>query len=96
MTAFINQQSDRELAQRVQHCLQQKSTDFRKLAVLADQGTIRLSGAVSSYYLRQLANTMAQHVPGVLHVVDELHVAVAKPKLPKPLVKKEATKSCLN
>jgi hypothetical protein len=72
-----------ELAGRVRLSLTQRRPEFCKLSVREDNGTVELSGEISSYYLRQLAITIARHVAGVLHVRDEMHVPLFQglPKL---------------
>jgi osmotically-inducible protein OsmY len=65
-----------ELAQRVRDCLLNKQAEFRLLDVWADRGTVKLSGPMNSFYLRQLAISLARRLPGVLHVVDDMHVVL--------------------
>jgi osmotically-inducible protein OsmY len=67
-------QCDEWLAERVKLSLNQRRPEFCKLSVWADFGTIELSGEIGSFYLRQLAISIAKHVAGVLHVRDEMHV----------------------
>jgi len=39
-----------------------------------EQGTLVLSGRVTSFYQKQLAQTVARHVPGVRRVLNNLEV----------------------
>lgn len=65
---------DQDLAERVGLFLQMKRPELANLLVSAVDGEIRLRGSVSSYYLRQLAISVAQHVAGVLRVIDRIEV----------------------
>lgn len=67
---------DALLEMRVKAYLATKRPALGKLSVSADAGTVRLSGPVSSFYLRQLALSAASRVAGVLHVVDDIEVPV--------------------
>lgn len=40
-----------------------------------DDGTLTLSGKLPSYYLKQMLQTVVQHVPGVLHIRNQVEVA---------------------
>ena len=65
---------DEWLAERVRLSLNQRRPEFCKLFVWADNGTVELSGEIGSFYLRQLAISIAKHVAGVLKVRDAMHV----------------------
>jgi hypothetical protein len=47
---------------------------LRLLNVEAQDGTVTLSGRVASYYHRQLAQSRARHVAGVVRLIDALTV----------------------
>jgi hypothetical protein len=64
--------TDANLARNVRLFLSGRS--FRQISVSAEKGTIRLSGLVHSFSLRQVATAMAKRVAGVRHVVDDLEV----------------------
>lgn len=51
--------------------------ELREVACDFRQGELRLQGKVSSFYLKQMAITMAQRIEGVLQVRDELRVPMA-------------------
>lgn len=65
---------DQDLAERVSLFLQMKRPEIANLLVSAVDGEIRLRGSVGSYDLRQLAISVAQHVAGVLRVIDRIEV----------------------
>jgi osmotically-inducible protein OsmY len=50
---------------------------LRKVQVLASARTITLQGSVPSYYLKQLAQTVAKRVDGVATVVNDTVVLPA-------------------
>ncbi|HEX3656336.1 MAG TPA: BON domain-containing protein [Pirellulales bacterium] len=54
---------------------------FRFLRVEVADGTVTLSGRVGSYYERQLAQSRARRVPGVIRLVDAMTV-VERPSRP--------------
>lgn len=68
------QSFDAELAGRVRTYLVECRQEFRRLSIWAEQGTVRLSGRVNSFYRRQLALATAQRVDGVVRVVDDMQV----------------------
>ncbi|MEM9941690.1 MAG: BON domain-containing protein [Planctomycetota bacterium] len=47
---------------------------FRKLAICVDRGIVTLTGAVQSYYEKQIALTSCLNVPGVLSLIDNVTV----------------------
>jgi len=57
---------------------------FRFLRVEAADGIVTLSGRVGSYYERQLAQSRARRVPGVIRLVDALTV-IERPSRPSGL-----------
>ncbi|HTN73908.1 MAG TPA: BON domain-containing protein [Pirellulaceae bacterium] len=65
---------DGELTKRVGMYLVSARRELGTLVVNSQDGIVRLTGSVSSFYLRQLAVACAQRVAGVRSVVDELHV----------------------
>jgi osmotically-inducible protein OsmY len=79
--------ADADLAQRVQQFLVSRRRELRGVSVDAECGNVRLSGAVASYHLKQLAYMLARHVHGVLGVLDELRVgASVRPPIESPAV----------
>jgi osmotically-inducible protein OsmY len=50
--------------------------ELARLGIRVDGGTVRLSGQVASFYLRQLALSAARRVAGVQCVVDEIEVPI--------------------
>ncbi len=57
---------------------------FRRLARVKCESrgtTIVLYGATSSYYQKQLAQTIAAKVPGVHHVINQLQVIDVHPMI---------------
>lgn len=54
---------------------------LRHLRAEANEGTITLSGRVTTYYERQLAQSRARRVPGVIRLIDTVNV-VERPKGP--------------
>jgi osmotically-inducible protein OsmY len=67
---------DRQLQERVQQVI--NSTGYhvlsRSVEVHATDGCVTLTGAVSRYYLKQLAQTAAMQVAGVNGLQNELRV----------------------
>ena len=63
-----------ELAKKVRLFLNANRTGFRGVGVWADEGTVRLSGSLRSFFLRQMAVALAKRVAGVRHVLDDLEV----------------------
>ncbi len=56
---------------------QLRASPYRELARTACRvyrGVAILDGDVSSYYMKQLAQTVALRVPGVLRIVNQIHV----------------------
>lgn len=66
--------ADAELAKKVQLFLSANRRGFRRVSVWAEGETVRLSGPVESFYLRQLAAALAKRVAGVRYVLDDLEV----------------------
>jgi len=67
-----------ELASRVRLTLDRADYPvFHGLTVTEDEGTIVLDGRLPSYYLKQVAQTVAASVNGVRRVVN--HVQVERP-----------------
>ena len=69
-----NDATDDDLATRVQRFLTANRRGFSELSICAQSGTVRLSGPVSSFFLRQTAIALAKKVVGVYNVVDDLKV----------------------
>lgn len=47
---------------------------LRAVRCHAQKATVRLSGNLSSYHLKQIAQTVAIRVPGVYQVINEIEV----------------------
>lgn len=65
---------DADLAKNVELFLNGIRGGFQSIGVSASGGTVKLSGFVASFYLRQLAVETTKHVAGVRRVIDELEV----------------------
>jgi osmotically-inducible protein OsmY len=63
-----------DLAKAVRLFLTANRRGFREVSVWAESGTVRLCGPVHSFFLRQMAVTLAKKVTGVHHVIDDLEV----------------------
>lgn len=70
---------DADLAKRVGLALVAKWMELRNVDVWADRGSVRLAGTVKSFYVRQLAVSLARHVAGVVEIIDELEVESEQP-----------------
>jgi osmotically-inducible protein OsmY len=67
---------DIQLADRVTRALRQTGySALRQIKVAIHRRAVRLSGQVSSYYLKQIAQTTALAVPGVQHIDNDLEVS---------------------
>jgi osmotically-inducible protein OsmY len=74
---------DRSLAEAVQQTLMAKIPQLGSIHVdETGPRTVHLSGTVNSFYLRQLAFSIARHVAGVGHVSDGIRVVY--PDRPRP------------
>jgi osmotically-inducible protein OsmY len=67
---------DTDLARNVRQFLDTHRNGFQRVSIRSEKGTVRLSGHVGSFFLRQMAIAMAKRVAGVRHVVDDLKVDV--------------------
>lgn len=65
---------DADIAEKVGLCLKGIRGGFQRIGVSVTCGTVRLSGLVGSFYLRQLAIETTKHLAGVRRVIDELEV----------------------
>src|SRR5687768_15443332 len=65
---------ERELEQRVKAYLLATRAELARVRVRADGSTVKLTGQVATFYLRQLALAAAQRVAGVQCVADDLDV----------------------
>ena len=67
--------SDVPLEQRVRSYLDNmESGTFRGVVVEAKAGTVTLTGVVTSYYAKQLAQEFAKRIPGVVSVINLIEV----------------------
>lgn len=79
--------ADCDLDRRVQRFLKAMRPELAAVEVIAvDEGLVQLEGAVSSYYLRQLAVAGAKRCAGVRHVVDDIVVTSCGDELQSPVV----------
>jgi osmotically-inducible protein OsmY len=78
--------ADADLARNVRLFLGAHRNGFQRITVWAESGTVRLSGPVGSFFLRQMAIAMAKRVAGVRHVVDDLEV-----DLPRQIARSRVT-----
>jgi len=68
---------DGDIALRVEDFLsRQHFPSFQNLDLEVSQGTLTVRGQVKSFYEKQIAMSICQHVPGVLQFVDEIAVGV--------------------
>ncbi|MCA9160842.1 MAG: BON domain-containing protein [Planctomycetales bacterium] len=51
--------------------------EVQKTTCLFHKGVLLLRGEVSSYYLKQIAQTVLMNVEGVNHIVNTIHVRTA-------------------
>jgi osmotically-inducible protein OsmY len=67
--------SDVPLEQRVRSHLEGNgSASFCSVAVAAERGTVTLTGTVTSFYAKQLAQEFTRRVPGVVCVINLIEV----------------------
>lgn len=71
-----------ELEQRVKLYLTATRPELAMVRVRAHGSTVRLSGEVATFYLRQLALSAAKHVAGVQCVDDDIEVAFTRGQPP--------------
>jgi osmotically-inducible protein OsmY len=50
--------------------------EVRETTCLFNNGLILLQGRVSSYYLKQMAQTLLMNTPGVRHIVNTIQVVI--------------------
>ena len=68
--------SDVPLEQRVRlHLDGNGCTECRNVVVAAESGTVTLTGTVTSFYAKQLAQEFTRRVPGVVSVINLIEVA---------------------
>lgn len=65
---------EEDLARRVRLFLASQRPELGKLLIQVQGDSVRLTGPVSSYYVRQLALASASRVAAVRHIVDEIEV----------------------
>ena len=63
------------LERRVRLFIAATRPQFARICVQTECGTVRLSGQVASFYLRQLAIGAARRVAGVQRIIDEIEVS---------------------
>lgn len=75
MVTAAKSNENRDLERRVTNFFSNRHVgSLRQLQVEADCGVVTIRGQVKSYYEKQLGQTLARHVAGVLRVVDEVEV----------------------
>ena len=75
MTNISFPQTDHPLAYRVWLAIHSKDKRLREVVVdVTGHQTIHLSGNVNSFELRQVAVSIARHIPGVQQVSDGIRV----------------------
>jgi osmotically-inducible protein OsmY len=68
--------TDQDLERRVLTYLETRQIPgVRWIEVQADQGIVKLSGTVRTFYQKQLCTHCTRRVAGVVQVVDEISVA---------------------
>lgn len=73
-TARVDEVHD-ALSGLIKHKLSAKHRyELSQLLVSCRRGVVRLSGAVSSFHVRQLALAVTSRVDGVQHIIDEINV----------------------
>ena len=63
-----------DLARTVHPALCANRNGCSRIVVRVEEGTVRLSGPVRSFFLRQMAIALAKQVVGVRQVIDDLEV----------------------
>ena len=63
-----------DLARTVHRALCANRNGCRRIVVRVEEGIVRLSGPVHSFFLRQIAIALAKQVVGVRQVIDDLEV----------------------
>jgi hypothetical protein len=72
--------TEQHLARLVGRSIHNKNPQLSDVVVdVTGPETVHLSGKVSSYHLRQVATSIARHVPGVRFVSDGIHVESSAP-----------------
>lgn len=66
--------TDAHLARQVRLFLSANRASCSRISVRVEEGTVRLSGSVRSFFLRQTAIALAKQLAGVRYVVDDLEV----------------------
>ncbi len=67
--------NENPLAKRVELSLSGRHGGLGRVQIRTEGNAVHLSGELDSFYLRQLAISVAQHVAGVGQVVDRLTVS---------------------
>ncbi len=64
-----------DLQSRAQASLQtSRYSEVQKTTCKCHHGVLYLQGEVTSFYLKQIAQTMLMNVPGVTHIINTIHV----------------------
>jgi osmotically-inducible protein OsmY len=85
MTTANYSPSDLPLADRVKMAIHERHPRLVRVeADVTGAEVVHLTGRVGSFHLRQLAVTIARHVPGVRYVSDGIQVVSSSPIRRKP------------
>lgn len=83
ITATLSQTTDRDLERRVVNYLNERHVPgLRHLEVEAHNGTVTVSGRVSSFYEKQLCQAVCCRVAGVVRYIDDIDVVYANRRKP--------------
>ena len=66
--------TDADLARNVRLVLSTNRRCYTGVRVRAEDRTVRLSGSVDSFFIRQMAIALAKQTAGVRQIVDDLEV----------------------
>ena len=75
MVTIVKTNENRDLERRITNFLSNRHvSSLRQLRIEANSGVVTIRGQVKSFYEKQLGQTLARHVAGVLRIVDEVEV----------------------
>ena len=75
MSTSVSSPGDTQLARRVENALQGLGySQLTRIDCEADGTTVTLRGMLASFYLKQIAQTIALKIPGVHRVKNEIEV----------------------
>lgn len=83
VTETLSEMEDRDLERRVVNYLHDRHVPgLRRLQVEAHNGTVTVSGHVSSFYEKQLCQAVCRRVAGVVRYIDDIEVVYKKRRAP--------------